>query len=193
MGIELSLLILLIIASIVAIFTEKFNLPYTIALVSVGLFFGAEKFLNIPHLSKDLLYYVFLPPLIFQTAIHLRFEDLKRDFSVIITLVIPGVILSTIVTAAVFVVMGNNVLHQNMTFIIGLLFGAAVAATDPVAVINIFEKLGVPKRLRFLIDSESLLNDGTSIVIFTIIMQMISRHSTSYEFAIMNFFYVVGI
>ena len=193
MGIEVSILILLIIASIVAIIAEKFNLPYTIALVSVGLFFGIQKFLNVPHLSKNLLYFVFLPPLIFQSAIHLRFDDLKRDFPVIITLVIPGVVLSTIVTAFVFVIMGNEVLNENIPFIVGLLFGAAVAATDPVAVINIFEKLGVPKRLRFLVDSESLLNDGTSIVIFTIILEMIIKHSTSYSFAVMDFFYVVGI
>lgn len=193
MGIEISILILLIIASIVAILAERFNLPFTIALVAMGLIFGSMRLFIVPHLSKELLYYIFLPPLIFQTALHLKLEDLRRDFPVILTLVIPGVILSTVVTAFVFVGFGEKFFHNNISFIIGLLFGAAVAATDPVAVINIFEKLGVPNRLRFLLDSESLLNDGTAIVVFTIVLEILNKQFTSYEFAVMNFFYVVGM
>ena len=192
MGIEVTFLILLIITSIVAIIADKFNLPYTIALVIVGLFIGYIHLINAPHLSKDLLYYVFLPPLIFQTAIHLKFDDLKRDFPVILTLVIPGVILSTIITAIVFMAIGKE-FFANISLAVGLLFGAAVAATDPVAVISIFEKLGVPKRLRFLIDSESLLNDGTSIVIFTLVLEIIENKLSSYNVAVIDFFFVVGV
>ena len=192
MGIEVTFLILLIITSIVAIIANKFNFPYTIALVVVGLFISYMHFINAPHLSKDLLYYVFLPPLIFQTAIHLKFDDLRRDFPVILTLVIPGVILSTIITAVVFMAIGKE-FFANISLAVGLLFGAAVAATDPVAVISIFEKLGVPRRLRFLIDSESLLNDGTAIVIFTLILEIIEKKLSSYNIAIADFFFVVGI
>ena len=192
MGVEVTFLILLIITSIVAIIADKFNFPYTIALVLVGLFIGYMHLINAPHLSKDLLYYVFLPPLIFQTAIHLKFDDLKRDFPVILTLVIPGVILSTIITAVVFMAIGKE-FFANISLAVGLLFGAAVAATDPVAVISIFEKLGVPRRLRFLVDSESLLNDGTAIVIFTIILEIIEKKLSSYNIAVFDFFFVVGI
>ncbi len=191
MGIEVTFLILLIITSIVSIIANKFNLPYTIALVLVGLAIGYYHLLNAPHLSKDLLYYVFLPPLIFQTAIHLKFDDLKRDFPVILTLVIPGVILSTIITAVVFMGIGKE-FFEKISLSIGLLFGAAVAATDPVAVISIFEKLGVPRRLRFLVDSESLLNDGTSIVVFSLILALIQKRLSSYDEAIIDFFFVVG-
>ena len=192
MGIEVTFLILLIITSIVGIIAEKLNFPYTIALVLVGLFISGLHLINSFHLSKDLLYYIFLPPLIFQTAIHLKFEDLKRDFPIILTLVIPGVILSTFLTAIVFVGIGKE-FFSNISFIVGLLFGASVAATDPVAVISIFERLGVPKRLRFLVDSESLLNDGTSIVIFTLLLEMIEKNIFSYKFMIVDFFFVIGI
>ena len=192
MGVEVTFLILLIITSIVAIITNKFNFPYTIALVLVGLFIGYLHLINAFHLSKDLLYYVFLPPLIFQTAIHLKFDDIKRDFPLILTLVIPGVILSTIITAIVFVSIGKE-FFTNISLSVGLLFGAAVAATDPVAVISIFEKLGVPRRLRFLVDSESLFNDGTSIVIFTLVLEIIEKKLSSYNIAIIDFFFVVGI
>ena len=191
MGIEIIFLILLIITSIVGIIANKLNFPYTISLVLVGLLIGYFHLINAPHLSKDLLYYIFLPPLIFQTAIHLKFNDLKRDFIVILTLVIPGVILSTIITAIVFMAIGKE-FFSDISLSIGLLFGAAVSATDPVAVISIFERLGTPKRLRFLIDSESLLNDGTSIVIFTIVLEII-KGKFSYNIAIIDFFFVVGV
>ncbi len=193
MSLEVNILILLILTSIIAILAKKINLPYTIVLVSVGLILGYMKVLNPPHLSKDLLYYIFLPPLIFQTAIHLKFDDIKRDFPVILTLVIPGVILSTLVTAYVFKMMGTELIHINLPLNIGFLFGAAVAATDPVAVISVFEKLGVPKRLRFLADSESLLNDGTAIVLFSIVLEIINHQFTSVNYAIMDFFFVVGM
>jgi len=193
MEIEVTFLILLIITSAVAMLTKKINLPYTIVLVSVGVVLGYLKLINAPHLSKDMLYYIFLPPLIFQTAIHLKFDDLKRDFPVILTLVIPGVILSTIVTGYVFLGIGEDIFKQSVDLSVGLLFGAAVAATDPVAVISIFEKLGVPRRLRFLVDSESLLNDGTSIVIFTIVLELINHKLSSMDFAVVDFFFVVGV
>ena len=191
MGVEVTFLILLIITSVVAIIADKFNFPYTVALVLVGLLIGYMHLINAPHLSKDLLYYVFLPPLIFQSAIHLKFEDFKRDFPVILTLVIPGVILSTLITAIVFIAIGKE-FFADISLSVGLLFGAAVAATDPVAVISIFEKLGVPRRLRFLIDSESLLNDGTSIVIFTLVLEIIEKKLSSYNVAVIDFFFVVG-
>ena len=193
MDIEITYLILLIITSAVAMLTKKINLPYTIVLVSVGVILGYLKLINTPHLSKDMLYYIFLPPLIFQTAIHLSFNDLRRDFPVILTLVIPGVILSTVVTGYVFLGIGEDIFKQNVDLNVGLLFGAAVAATDPIAVISIFEKLGVPRRLRFLVDSESLLNDGTSIVIFTIVLELINHKLSSMNFALADFFFVVGV
>ncbi len=193
MGIELSIIMLLILTSIVAILAKRINIPYTVALVSVGLFLGYANVFNPPHLSKELLYYIFLPPLIFQSAIHLKFEDVKRDFPVILTLVVPGVIASTFVTAFVFVAIGADIFHNSVNLAIGLLFGAAVAATDPVAVINIFEKLGVPRRLRFLVDSESLLNDGTAIVIFTLMLEIINHKFSSLNYAVIDFFFVVGM
>jgi len=193
MEIEVTFLILLIITSAVAMLTKKINLPYTIVLVTIGLILGYLKIINAPHLSKDMLYYIFLPPLIFQTAIHLNFDDLKRDFPVILTLVIPGVVLSTIVTGYAFLGIGEDIFKQSVDLSIGLLFGAAVAATDPVAVISIFEKLGVPRRLRFLVDSESLLNDGTSIVIFSIVLELINHKLSSMNSAFIDFFFVVGV
>ncbi len=191
---EIAILILFVIASVVAVAARRIDLPYTIALMAVGIVLGALHLLNAPHLTQELLYDIFLPPLIFEAAIHLKADDIRRDFWPIATLVVPGVILSTLATAAVMIPIGQHLpqLHA-LNWAVGILFGAAVAATDPVAVVALFKKLGVPQRLRVLMESESLLNDGTAIVIFTIAWAFIHGDLSTPQEAVIEFFRVVGL
>ncbi|WP_457605702.1 cation:proton antiporter [Nitratifractor sp.] len=194
MSYESIILILFVIASIVAVTARRYNLPYTIALVAVGLILGGLHLIHPPRLSQELLYDIFLPPLIFQTAIHLKLEDLQRDAWPITFLVVPGVVLSTLATAAVMIPASHLFAHiDTITWPLGILFGAAVAATDPIAVIAIFERLGAPRRLQLLIDSESLLNDGTSIVVFILAMQYLQGSLGSVQFALIDFVRIVGL
>jgi len=192
MQFEYVILILFVIASIVAVLAKRLNLPYTIALMAVGLVLGTLNLLEPPHLSKELLYAIFLPPLIYEAAIHIDLEDLRKDFWTIFLLVVPGVILSTLVSAAILVWLSQIGKLQNIPWSLGILFGAAVAATDPIAVVALFKRLGAPKRLRFLIEGESLLNDGTSIVVFTIALEFFLATTHSIESAAVEFTKVVG-
>ena len=193
MSYESVIVILFVIASAVAVIARRINLPYTIALVAVGLALGALQLLHPPSLTQELLYTVFLPPLIFEAAIHLRASELWRDGWPIATLVFPGVIASTLLTAAVMVPVSMHFTQIDaITWPVGILFGAAVAATDPVAVVSLFNKLGAPRRLRLLIESESLLNDGTSIVVFILAMQYILGHLGTPQDAVVDFFRIVG-
>ncbi len=193
MSYESVILILFIIASIVAMATRRLNLPYTIALMAVGLVLGSLHLLNPPHLTQELLYAVFLPPLIFEAAIHIKASDMQKDIPTIATLVIPGVILATLVTAAVMIFVSVHFTQiDTITWPLGILFGAAVAATDPVAVVAIFQRLGIPRRLRILIESESLLNDGTSIVVFILALHYIQGNIGSPQETIIDFFKIVG-
>jgi len=193
MSYESVILILFVIASIVAVAVRRVNLPYTIALMAVGLILGAMHILNPPHLTQELLYSVFLPPLIFESAIHLKFSEMQKDILPITMLVIPGVVLSTVITAIVMILVSSN-FHQidKITWPLGILFGAAVAATDPIAVVAIFQKLGIPRRLRLLVESESLLNDGTSIVVFVLALQYIQGAMSSPQATLIDFFKIVG-
>lgn len=195
MSYENSILILFIIASFVSIAIRYINLPYTIALMAVGLALGSVNIIHPPYLTQELLYSIFLPPLIFGTAIHMKIDDFKRDFFPITTLVIPGVILSTFATAFILIE-SISLLHIEANIQIGwpvaVLFGAAVAATDPIAVVSLFEKLGVPKRLSFLVDSESLLNDGTAIVVFIIALSLLQGHESSVQKSVVDFFKIAG-
>ncbi len=194
MSYESVILILFVIASAVAVIARRVNLPYTIALVAVGLVLGSMQLLHPPSLTQELLYSVFLPPLIFQAAIHLRATELWRDSWPIITLVVPGVIASTLLTAAVMVPLSIRFTEiSEISWPVAILFGAAVAATDPVAVVSLFGRLGAPRRLRLLVESESLLNDGTSIVVFILAMQYILGHLGSPQAAAVDFFRIVGL
>ncbi len=194
MAYESVILILFLIASFVAVIAKRVNLPYTIALVAVGLLLGTIHILNPPHLTQELLYAIFLPPLIFEAAIHLSFDELKKDFWPITMLVVPGVIISTLATAAVMITISAVFTQIELfTWPVGILFGAAVAATDPVSVVALFKRLGAPKRLTTLIESESLLNDGTSIVVFILAMQFLQGAISAVEMVSIEFVKIVGL
>ena len=154
------LLLILSVASLVAILVKQIHVPYTTALVLMGV---AVSFLPIEmdvHLSKELVLLIVLPPLLFQGALHMDLESLKRNLIPVATLAVPGLIVATFLV--------GTMLHYalDMPWLKGLLFGAMVAATDPISVLAIFREVGAPKRLKALMEGESLFNDGTSVVLF---------------------------
>ena len=154
------LLLILSAASLVAILVKRIRVPYTTALVLMGV---AVSFLPIEmevHLSKDLVLLIVLPPLLFQGALHMDLESLKKNLIPVATLAVPGLIVATFLV--------GTMLHYalDMPWLKGLLFGAMVAATDPISVLVIFREVGAPKRMKALMECESLFNDGTSVVLF---------------------------
>lgn len=157
--VEILILILLLVASVVSIAVRRFRIPYTVGLVLVGFALSLQASVDI-ELSPDLFLLFFLPPLLFDAAFHLNVHDLRRNFWTIALLAVPGVILNTLMVGGV-VAWGAG-----LSIGIALIFGALIAATDPVAVVSIFKKLGAPRRLTVLLEGESLFNDGTAIVIF---------------------------
>jgi len=151
---------LLLIAAVVLAFCKRFKLPFTVMLVLVGI--GLGYFIEV-EFSPELVLYVCLPTLIFESASHLDVKQLQRNLIPVLALAIPGLIISTFVIGLVVSLL------TPLSFIAGLVLGAILSATDPVAVISIFKKLGVPKRLTVLVEGESLLNDATAIVLSKIL------------------------
>ncbi|MFZ1405960.1 MAG: sodium:proton antiporter [Anaerolineae bacterium] len=154
--------ILLLIAAIVAMVARRLKIPYTIALVLAGIVLAISPLTPEVSLSKELIFTVFLPPLIFEAALYIRWSELRRDFPVIITFATIGVLLSAGITAA-----GMHFL-VNWQWESAILFGVLIAATDPVSVIATFKEAGVHGRLRLLVEAESLFNDSTAAVAFVI-------------------------
>ena len=165
---------MLAIASLVGILTRRFKLPYTVGLVLVGLALSLVPELSVQitpelilqlkdfQLTPELILGLLVPPLIFEAAFHLNIGALRRNLLTILTFAILGVILTT------FMVGGLVSWGTQIPLPAAILFGSLIAATDPVAVIALFRSIGVPKRLQVLLEGESLLNDGTAIVIFTL-------------------------
>jgi len=159
LSVQVTVLLLLLVASGVTVFVRRFRIPYTVALVLAGLVLSFAPGLE-AEVSPHLILSLFVPPLMFEAALHLNLIELRRNITTVVLLAIPGVILTMLLVGAVVA------LGAGLSWPAALLFGALIAATDPVAVISIFRKLGAPQRLTVLLESESLLNDGTAIVLF---------------------------
>lgn len=179
-SIFLSLFTLLFISMGVFYLAKLIKIPYTVLLVLVGVlmipistlpFLG---FLSEFKLTADLLFFIFLPTLIFESAYNLNFKSLAKNKISIGLLSIVGLLISSFFIA----IAGKFVLHLfgiDLPFIFLLLFGSIVSATDPVAVLAIFKEFGAPKRLAMIFEGESLFNDATAFALFTIILDVI-RH-----------------
>ncbi|MGB1251794.1 MAG: Na+/H+ antiporter [Candidatus Promineifilaceae bacterium] len=159
---EIGIVILLTIAAAVAIAIRYIRLPYTVALVLVGLVLSFFPALISIEFSKDFILAVLVPPLLFEAALHLQWYKLRKNLAPILLIAFVGTLVSTFIVAGVI----SNVL--GMSFVAAVAFGALISATDPVAVIAFFRSLGVDKRLTVLVEGESLFNDGIAIVIFNI-------------------------
>ncbi|PKN85086.1 MAG: Na+/H+ antiporter [Chloroflexi bacterium HGW-Chloroflexi-8] len=154
---------LLLIASLVAIVVRRLHIPYTVALVVVGLALTTQSPVKF-ELTPGLILALFVPPLVFEAAFHLNFNELKHNLTSILTLAVPGVILTTLIIGSMLSI------TTTLSLFSALVFGSLIAATDPVAVVALFRLLGIPKRLSVLVEGESLLNDGTALVLFNIML-----------------------
>ncbi|MDQ6635045.1 MAG: cation:proton antiporter, partial [Gemmatimonadota bacterium] len=170
MNVTVGVILLYCVATVIAIVTRRLRVPYTAALLVVGVAFGAAHVIEIPHLTKELLFALFLPGLLFEAAYHLEVHELRDNAWAIAALAVPGVALAIFLTALLLVVGAALLGGTTVGWTTALIFGAVIAATDPVAVTALFREVSAPRRLHVLVESESLLNDGTSIVFLTLML-----------------------
>jgi CPA1 family monovalent cation:H+ antiporter len=178
---------LLLIAAVVAMLTRRLRLPYSVGLVAAGIALTVLPYSPRIALTKDLIFTALLPPLLFEAAFYMNWNQLRRNFPVIAVLATAGVALAAGVTAT-----GMHIL-ANWQWIDALVFGALIAATDPVSVITTFKEAKAHGRLLVLIEAESLLNDGTAAVAFGVVVALASgQHFTSIEITFMLLQTIVG-
>lgn len=157
---EVSIVLLLSVAALVAIVIRRIRIPYTVALVLVGLFFSFFPNPLQIDVSSDLILAILVPPLLFEATLQIKWEKLRKDLVPILLLAILGTLLSTVIVGEIVTWV------LDVPLLAALAFGALISATDPVAVIAFFRNLGVSKRLQLLVEGESLFNDGIAIVLF---------------------------
>jgi CPA1 family monovalent cation:H+ antiporter len=175
-GIVGGIVMLLLLAAAILALTKRLRLPYSVILVLVGIGLAtitAQSGDTLPILkqlaiSPDLILYVFLPTLIFESSLNLDIRQLRQNIAPIATLAIPGLLLSTTLI--------GYIVHwlTPIPLLPALLLGAILSATDPVAVMALFKQLGAPQRLGVLVEGESLFNDATSIVLARILIGVIA-------------------
>lgn len=178
-SIEIEIIVLLMVIISVAMGVRYYStLPYTIALIFAGIILSFFDIFPDIHLTPELIFHVLLPPLLFEAAFNLHVDELKENLKPILIYAVFGVIIAVFVT--------GFLLHSSFAFfsidtamplIACLLFGAVISSTDPISVLAIFKQLGVPKRLSSIIDGESLLNDGISVVVYGIIIAAATAHT----------------
>lgn len=167
------------ISSLGLFLAKRLDIPHTVLLVLIGIGLGFLamtpnfSFFSEFKLTPELLFYLLLPTLIFESAYHMNIRKLVTDSGAVLALAIGSFLISTFLIAGIlhflFFLIGINA-----PFIITLLFGALISATDPVAVLALFKEYGVPKRLSLIFEGESLFNDATAVAFFLIILEAIS-------------------
>lgn len=155
---------LMLIAFLVALVARRLKAPYALALVVTGLAIGRRHLLPQVHLDPNVLLTVFLPPLLFESAINLRVEALRRDWMPIAIYTLAGTVLST------FIVGGLTHWTLGVPLAVALVFGALISTTDPISVIAIFKRLNAGRRLTLIMEAESLFNNDTAVVLFTVML-----------------------
>jgi CPA1 family monovalent cation:H+ antiporter len=160
---------LITVAGLAALVVRRLAIPYTVTLVVVGLVAATALPRGELSVDPEIVLLVLVPGLVFEAALGLDLGELRRTFGGVALLAVPGVLLSAAIVALVLAVATGLPLE------LGFVVGAIVAATDPVAVVSTFRRLGSPRALTTLVEGESLFNDGTALVVFSIAVRAVQQ------------------
>ena len=152
------------VAIVVAIIARRMGLPYTVGLVLTGIGLAVTGLETGAMLTHDFIFDVILPPLLFEAALSIHWRELRRDMLPVVVLSTVGVVISAVVVAA------GMVEFLAWPAAPAVVFGVLIAATDPIAVLAMFKDTGIKGRLRLLVESESLFNDGVAAVLFALVL-----------------------
>ena len=171
---------LLVGASLLGILASRIHVPYAALLVVAGLV-AAESGLSVPQLDPSLVLLIFLPPLLFDAAFRLDSRELTGLIRPVLLLALPGTLLTAVVVGAIVA------WALALPLAVALLFGGIVAATDPVAVVAVFRRLRIGKRLLVVIEAESLFNDGVAIALYGVLLTFAVSGTTEVGPAVLSF------
>ncbi|CBZ27232.1 Na/H antiporter-like protein [Leishmania mexicana MHOM/GT/2001/U1103] len=151
---------------------RRIPLPYTVVLFLYGIVVGVVARWLYPEVAEalgsippELLFYIFLPVLIFEGSYAMNIHALRRVFPQVALLATVGVLINTALLAVPV-----KLLFHTWSWYTALLLGSLLSATDPVAVVALLKELGVDKCMTAMVDGEAVMNDGTAIILFTLLL-----------------------
>ena len=190
-------IVLLLVATLLEPLADKIRVPFSIVLVLIG-FIGSEITIGVFNTDtgirwdnfKTIIFYVILPILIFQSAIEINLRALLKNLFPILIMALPLMVLSTLVIAACLYAGIDHA--TGFPWIAALITGALLSATDPASVITLLKRANAPERLRILLEGESLFNDATAIVLFSILIALATNNqaATTWNMLLIRFFEV---
>ncbi len=175
---------------ILKLILKRTFIPYTVGLFILGILVGGLTRFNIIHMPKymgealvsvsnmdpEIILYFFLPILIFEAALNINIHTFRKTFINANILAIPGLVIALLLTAALVMLISTMYpSYTSWTWATALMFGALISATDPVAVVALLQELKTSRRFSTLVDSESMLNDGTGILFFMLFFGHFSK------------------
>ncbi len=189
----LSVFTLMLISLGVNLLSLKTQIPYTVLLVIAGALLvpissiNTLSFITSFQLTPELLFFVFLPILIFESAYNMNIRNINDNKIIICMLAIVGLLISTFFIGFV----GHwsfKLLGFEIPLLVTLLFGAVISATDPVAVLALFKECGAPHRLTLIFEGESLFNDGTAFAMFLVFLEIMLHGYEGYTTILQGIF-----
>lgn len=191
------LVIGLLIGAIVRELNKRFNVPYTPLLFLIGLLVGFfEKNLGmlgdaarqVSNINPHGILMIFLPPLIFESGFNSDWHIFRKQSKQIFILAFPSVVVSACLIMLSLKLLIGYETDEYYTWVGAFMFGAILSCTDTVAVLSLLKEVGAPKKFNSLIEGESLLNDGTCMVLFTICAEIMSGNNMSVKSIVLLFF-----
>ncbi|MBA2562487.1 MAG: Na+/H+ antiporter, partial [Chitinophagaceae bacterium] len=146
---------------VLSVFADKIKLPYPILLVGVGLFIGFMPFLPELVVSPDIIFLIFLPPILYDAAFKTSWLDFKKEIRPISTLAITLVFFTTVTVA-----IAAHYFIPGFSWPLAFVLGAIVSPPDAVAATNITKGLGLNRKVITIIEGESLVNDASALIAY---------------------------
>jgi CPA1 family monovalent cation:H+ antiporter len=157
-------------------YSKNSSIHFATWILLIGVIYGTIGHytkLDLPQIGirPDIVFYILLPILIFESAQNIKFQKL-REVGIEVMLFATVGMLTTAILVAVLLAWLLNAPIVDM-----LLFGIIIASTDPVAVLAIFRRYPMPEKLKLMIEGESLLNDGTVLILYSVLVALVIDNS----------------
>jgi Na+/H+ antiporter len=180
------ILICLVAVALLAIVARKIRIPYPILLTVGGVVLALVPGLPVIHLDPELVFSLFLPPLLYPAAVYTSWRDFRANLRSILPLAIVLVLLTMTATAFVF--------HYlvGLPLAVGFVFGALISPPDAVAALAVTQNLRVPRKIIVILEGESLVNDATSFISFRFAVAAVLSGSFSLGQASLQFLFVAA-
>ena len=174
------------IISLLTLLANKLRIAYPVILVLAGLFLSFIS--GMPDLNMDpaLIFYIFLPPLLFQSSYAISLKEMWQWKRVILSFAFLVVLLTAagVGLIAYWIIPG-------MTLALGMVLGGIVSSTDAVSATTIMQQVKVPSRIATILEGESLLNDASSLIVFSFALMAVQTGHFEMHHALLSFCWMV--